>query len=178
MTRPPVARPPGRRGFGEPRATIAAMTAIPPPTAVDSGRPAPDLAFVGKVRLLARVWAYAARAQVDLWRKPLPQAAATPAVRRRSRIPPTLLSRAVSRGLRIGPWEPRCLLRSLVLYRMLREQGDEADLIIALKARPASSDAHAWVELRGRDIGPLPGGRGYEELTRYPRIPSTADSAP
>jgi hypothetical protein len=32
-----------------------------------------------------------------------------------------------------------------------------------------SHDAHAWVELRGRDVGPLPGGSGYVELTRYPR---------
>jgi hypothetical protein len=131
------------------------------------------LTVVGKLRLLGRVWATAARVQLDLWRRPLPEVAApappTPA-RVGARTSPTLLSRAVWRGLRIGPVRPRCLQRSLVLYRLLREQGDDAELIIGLERGATSSDAHAWVELHGRDIGPPPGGSGFEELARFPRV--------
>jgi hypothetical protein len=126
--------------------------------------------LLNKVALLTRVWAIAIQTQLALWRRPLPEVAAT--MGRAGTASPAsiaLLNRAVSRGLRVGPWQPRCLLRSLVLYRLLRAQGDEAELIIGLPHRPTSRDAHAWVELAGRDIGPAPGGSGYQELTRYPR---------
>jgi len=128
------------------------------------------LSLLGKVALLWRVWSTAARAQIDLSRRPLPEVVAAlgrPAASERT--PTALLSRAVTRGLRIGPWQPRCLLRSLVLYRLLRAQGDAAELVIGLPHRPTTKDAHAWVELAGRDVGPAPGGHGYLELTRYPR---------
>lgn len=128
------------------------------------------LTLPGKIVLLCLVWATAVQVRVELWRRPLPEvvsALAMPA--RRNRRPVTLLSRAVSRGLRIGGWHPRCLIRSLVLYRLLRAQGEPAELIIALPRHATSHEAHAWVELHGRDVGPLPGGAGYQELTRYPR---------
>jgi len=136
------------------------------------------LSTIGKVALLARVWTTAIEVRLALWRRPLPDAVRVlGAPAGRPTRSPTLLSRSVSRGLRIGSWQPRCLIRSLVLYRLLRAQGDEAALIIALPHRPTSSDAHAWVELEGRDVGPLPGGAGYEELARYPRNP-TSQPAP
>jgi hypothetical protein len=128
------------------------------------------LSLVAKLGLLWRVWAVAARVSITLWRRPLPDAVAALAEPSwHARLPTSLLSRAVSRGLRLGPWQPRCLIRSLVLYRLLRDQGDGAQLIIGLRERTASSDAHAWVELAGRDVGPAPGGAGYRELSRYPR---------
>ena len=128
------------------------------------------LSQLGKAALLWRVWVTAAQAQIALWRRPLPEVVASLRTQATdARRPTALLSLAVSRGLRIGPWQPRCLLRSLVLYRLLRAQGDAADLVIGLPDRPTTSDAHAWVELAGRDVGPLPGGAGYQELTRYPR---------
>lgn len=130
----------------------------------------PPLTLPGKIALLFLVWATAAQVRLSLSRHTLPEAVAalgTPSQRRRR--PVALLSRAVSRGLRVGSWHPRCLIRSLVLYRLLRAQGDPAELIIALPHQATSHDAHAWVELRGRDVGPLPGGSGYVELTRYPR---------
>lgn len=116
------------------------------------------------------MWRTAIRVQAALWRYGMPVAMRRleDAGGRRARHPIPLLSRAVSRGLRVGSWQPRCLVRSLVLYDLLRAQGDSAELVIGLKERATSSDAHAWVELEGRDIGPLPGGRGYRELTRYP----------
>ena len=129
-----------------------------------------SLTLLGKVRLLGRVWATAIQVQIALWRRPLPDVvdgAERPAVR--ASVPPARLSRAVSRGLRVGPFQPRCLVRSVVLYRLLRAQGDAAELVIGLPARPTTSDAHAWVELAGWDVGPAPGGSGHQELTRYPR---------
>lgn len=138
------------------------------------------MSLIDKVMLLGRIWRTAAQVQVALWRHPLPDVAvALRAPENGVRTPTALLSHAVSRGLRIGPWRPRCLLRSLVLYRLLRAQGEEAQLIIGLRDQPTSSDAHAWVELAGRDVGPVPGGTGYQELTRYPRDQKqTAQPAP
>lgn len=130
----------------------------------------PRLSLLRKVALLWRVWGTAAQVRVALWRRPLPEVVvALGAPGAGARRPTALLSRAVSRGLRVGPWRPRCLLRSLVLYRLLRAQGDAAELVIGLPDRPTTKDAHAWVELAGRDVGPAPGGHGYQELTRYPR---------
>ena len=58
-------------------------------------------------------------------------------------------------------------MSSLVLYRLLREQGDDAELVIGLPQTPADKDAHAWVELAGRDVGPPPGRGPHEELARF-----------
>ena len=124
---------------------------------------------VARIRLLARVWVTATSVVIGVRRDRLPDLIArlgTPAVRRP--VPPSLLSRAVSRGLRIGPWQPRCLIRALVLYRLLRAQGDPAVLVIGLAAASPSTEAHAWVELEGRDIGPAPGANGHRALARYP----------
>ena len=46
---------------------------------------------------------------------------------RADRHPPALLSLAVHRGLQLGPLRTRCLRNSLVLYGLLREQGDKAE---------------------------------------------------
>lgn len=134
--------------------------------------PPPDLGPLGKIRLLAVVWWTAARVVIALRRAPLPRVVDHLAVADgRARRPPALLSRAVSRGLRIGPWVPRCLVRSLVLYRLLRAQGDPAFLVIGLPGERPTRDAHAWVELDRRDMGPDPGAAGHEPLARYPMDP-------
>lgn len=144
--------------------TTPAGRAAPPP---------PDLGPWGKVRLLAVVWLTAARVVVSLRRAPLPRVAEILGEPDgRARRPPALLSRAVSRGFRVGPWVPRCLIRSLVLYRLLRAQGDPAVLVIGLPGERPTRDAHAWVELDGRDMGPDPGAAGHEPLARYPRDPT------
>jgi hypothetical protein len=123
-----------------------------------------------KAWLLGRVWLAAIRVQLALRRQRLPDAVvALGRPSRRRRTPPALLSRAVSRGLRFGPWQPRCLIRSLVLYQLLREQGDTPDLVIGLPERADTHEAHAWVELGGRDIGPMPGRGNHRELSRFPR---------
>jgi len=123
-----------------------------------------------KAMLLARIWFDAARVALALRRRSLLQVVDDSAsTSNRDPLPPAFLSRAVSRGLRIGRWQPRCLIRSLVLYRLLREQGAAAELVIGLPDRSESPDAHAWVEIGGLDLGPAPGRGPHRELTRYPR---------
>jgi hypothetical protein len=143
--------------------------------------PAPPypLGPVAKLRLLWTIWTTAVAVVVALRRERLPAlitrlgAAASSVADARSAeahppLPPALLSRAVSRGLRLGPWQPRCLIRALVLYRLLRAEGEEPVLVIGLDAVKPTTEAHAWVELDGRDIGPAPGAFGHRALVRYP----------
>jgi hypothetical protein len=80
---------------------------------------------------------------------------------------PHRLSYAVDRSLLRGPFEPRCLTRSLVLLRLLRAQGDDAELVIGLPESPENKYAHAWVEIGGIDVGPSPGRGRHQELARY-----------
>ena len=58
-------------------------------------------------------------------------------------------------------------MNALVLYRLLREQDDDAELVIGLPARPTDKDAHAWVELGGSRRRAAPGRSGHEELARF-----------
>jgi hypothetical protein len=83
------------------------------------------------------------------------------------RARPVRVGRIVARTLAVGPVRARCLHTSLVLYRLLREQGDAAVLVLGLPQEPRDKDAHAWVEIDGRDIGPPPGRGTHEELARY-----------
>lgn len=130
------------------------------------------MSFVEKLSLVVRIWGVYVAVRLALRRYPLPEAVAQlGADTGRSAQPTTLLSRAVSRALRIGPWRPRCLTRSLVLYRLLRMQGAPAQLMIGLPSHASEWDAHAWVELDGQDVGPLPGRSGHQELVRYPVDP-------
>jgi hypothetical protein len=58
------------------------------------------------------------------------------------------LGRAVVRTLEVLPTDTRCLMRSLVLTRMLARRGIATRLVIAV--RPGGSfAAHAWVEHDG-----------------------------
>jgi hypothetical protein len=125
---------------------------------------------VAKIRLALHVWTLYLSIRGPAARRPIPEYVTclgdAPA-RARDRIAPSRLQRAVERTLRIGPWRPRCLFGALVLFRLLREQGDPAELVIGLPADAAGPDAHAWVELDGIDLGPAPGRDGHEALARF-----------
>ena len=54
-----------------------------------------------------------------------------------------------------------------MLFRLLRAQGEEPELVIGLPLEPRDRDAHAWIELAGRDVGPPPGKGRHVELARY-----------
>jgi hypothetical protein len=61
------------------------------------------------------------------------------------------LGRAVVRTLRFLPGDTRCLLRSLVLLRLLARRGIEARLVIGARTGPDFL-AHAWIEYDGLPV--------------------------
>jgi hypothetical protein len=69
--------------------------------------------------------------------------------------------------LRVGRYQPRCLITALVHYRMLAEQGQPAEMAIGLPATALSKDAHAWIEIGGTDVGPPPGRGHHLALAHY-----------
>jgi hypothetical protein len=127
-----------------------------------------SLAF--KVRTAARVWYWFAVISLSVKRHPLPELVERLQWRSRSaapRIEPVRLGRIVQRALRFGRFQPRCVFTALILYRLLQEQGDAAQLVIGLPQEGRTKDAHAWIELGGVDVGPPPGRGHHQELARY-----------
>jgi hypothetical protein len=61
------------------------------------------------------------------------------------------LGRAVARTLAFVPGDTRCLVRSLVLARLLARRGIPAKLVIGTRAAPDFL-AHAWVECAGDPV--------------------------
>jgi Transglutaminase-like superfamily len=131
---------------------------------------APQLSLSAKARLAARIWRSWVRVRLGVRTEALPELAtrlgrsgprAVPAQ------PPERLSRAVHRSLRFGPRRPSCLTSALVLFCLLREQGDNAELVIGLPAEPVDHEAHAWVELEGIDVGPPPGRGQCTAMARF-----------
>lgn len=123
-----------------------------------------------KITLAVRTWYLFFVVHSELARQPLPRIVE----RLRSvehsrpyRLPAGVLGRGVARLLTIGPVRARCIVTALVAFRLLREQGDEPELVIGLEPNPRSGDAHAWLEIDGRDVGPPPGRAAHEELARY-----------
>lgn len=72
------------------------------------------------------------------------------------------LGRAVGRTLRHLPFDSRCLMRSLVLTRMLARRGIESSLVIAVQSEPGF-EAHAWVESRGVALLP-PAAQPFQRM--------------
>jgi hypothetical protein len=128
------------------------------------------LSATQRLRLALRIIRCYAEVRRRLSREPLPALAATfgdVPVRTRERIPPRQLAWAIDRTLRIGRRRPRCIFNALVMYRLLREQGDAAVLVIGLPRAAMTKDAHAWVELDDTDVGPPPGRAGHEPMARF-----------
>lgn len=120
-----------------------------------------------KLALAARIWSTYAAVRYRLRREPLPQLVAhlSREGRRRRRYEAAGLARAVDRTL--GPGRPTCLLSALVLFRLLRQQADPAELVIGLPDEATDQEAHAWVELDGIDVGPPPGRGHHVPLARF-----------
>ena len=133
--------------------------------------PRERLSMIGRITLATRIWREYMVVQRQLARYPLPECVAvlsSSGVASARRVPVRRLSRAVDRALRIGSHGPRCLITALVLFRMLRMQGDPAELVIGLPESPENPDAHAWVEIHGTDVGPPPGRGHFLPMVRYP----------
>ena len=71
------------------------------------------------------------------------------------------LGRAVVMTLRLLPTDSRCLIRSLVLTRLLARRAIPNTLVIGVRKEP-DFEAHAWIEHEGRPV--LPAG-AYTRLT-------------
>ena len=71
------------------------------------------------------------------------------------------LGRAVVKTLRLLPTDSRCLIRSLVLSRILTRRAIPHTLVIGVRNEPEFM-AHAWVEHEGYPV--LPAG-DYTRLT-------------
>lgn len=72
------------------------------------------------------------------------------------------LGRAVGRTLALVPGDTRCLVRSLVLTRLLARRGLSAKLVIGARASPDFL-AHAWIEYDGQPVLP-PGDESFGRL--------------
>ena len=131
----------------------------------------PDrLSVFAKGAVAARTIRWFVAIRLQLRRRTLPEVVGDLGLVGRVRTPrrrPARLGRIVGRVLRIGPWRARCLYTSMVLYRLLREQGDDVQLVIGLPLEPKDKGAHAWVEFDGHDVGPPPGRGRHVELVRY-----------
>jgi hypothetical protein len=117
------------------------------------------LSQAARARLAIEVLAAYARSRRALRREPI----ATVVAGLRSRSPSAAmpaansleearrLGRAVARLLAHVPGDTRCLVRSLVLTRLLASRGIEAKLVIGARTVPEFL-AHAWVEHDGEPV--------------------------
>lgn len=132
--------------------------------------PDPHLPVAASLSLQARVRFWGTSVRIGLRRHRLPDLVrrlGSAPRRRPTNTSPEHLGRIVERTLHRGPVRERCLLTSLVLYRLLREEGRRAELVIGLPDHPRDQEAHAWVEIDGVDVGPPPGRGRHAELARY-----------
>jgi hypothetical protein len=61
------------------------------------------------------------------------------------------LACSVRRTLDLIPADSRCLMRSLVVTRLLARRGIEGTLVLAVRADDGFG-AHAWVEVEGQPV--------------------------
>lgn len=128
------------------------------------------LAVGGRVALALRVWASYALVRAGMRRRPLPVAVSRLGRAGRGRArrhSPERLAWVVHRCLRVGGFRATCMTKSLVLFRLLRRQGDDAEVVIGLPRRPTDPTAHAWVEIDGVDVGPPPGRADHAPMARF-----------
>jgi hypothetical protein len=123
-----------------------------------------------KAGLAREILAAYSRARWALWRTDLPTTLAAlragaperPGNPEEARRTGVRLGRAVGTTLRHIPFDSRCLMRSLVLTRLLAQRGIDSSLVIAVRSE-SDFVAHAWVE---RDGVPLlePAGSPFSRI--------------
>ena len=74
------------------------------------------------------------------------------------------LAWATVRTITLLPVDSRCLMRSLVLTRVLARRGLRSTFVLSAAPGP-QFEAHAWVELDGEPLL-LPAGADHEQLIR------------
>jgi hypothetical protein len=155
------------------------MMAIPrPEPRVVSRRPLPvaehprraRLSQPERIRLAGEIVAAYAQARRELRRAPIASVVASLRADSVSAHAPVVgmldesrrLGRAVTRTLALMPGDTRCLVRSLVLTRLLARRGIPAKLVIGARATPTFL-AHAWVEYDGDPVL-APGDESFGRL--------------
>jgi hypothetical protein len=132
----------------------------------------PRLGLLGRVQLAREIlgtwiavhrlpWRRELHAAVDALRA-VPRPATGPADDEEAFLLGMRLGYAVTRTLPYVPGENRCLMRSLVLTRLLARRGIDSTLIIGVRPAP-DFGSHAWVEYDGRAVLP-PLGTAYERM--------------
>lgn len=112
-----------------------------------------------RIRLAAEIVVAYARARRALRRAPIASVVASLRSEAAPVLPPAAgtleearrLGRAVTRTLALVPGDTRCLVRSLVLTRLLANRGISAKLVIGARGGPDFL-AHAWVEHAGDPV--------------------------
>jgi hypothetical protein len=139
------------------------------PPAVSAPAAQVPLPLTAKVALAAEILATYGRARFLMARRAFPQALAelrdVPATKPAPGDPVTggrRLGSAVVRALRLLPTDSRCLVRSLVLTRVLARRGIASTLIIGVQ-RGDELEAHAWVEYAGAPLLDT-GGTAFRRL--------------
>jgi hypothetical protein len=126
--------------------------------------------LTNRAALAARIWYWYFRIRLRLRKRDLVhvvESLGRPGRAAPCPIEPRRLGRIVDRSLPFRLSRATCLARSLILYRLLRGQGLEPQLVIGLRHRSTTHEAHAWIEVDGKDVGPPPGGRHFVPLARY-----------
>jgi len=124
-----------------------------------------------RIRIAAEIWITYAQVRWLMLRRPIGDVVER---LRRGEVAGVSATEAVQLGRRLGspvirtlgilPWDSRCLMRSLVLLRMMARRGVACQLVIG--ARTGSTfAAHAWVEHAGEPLLPT---LGFLPLTSIP----------
>jgi len=66
------------------------------------------------------------------------------------------LAALISHAAQLTPTPTTCLTRSLLLCRLLRGQGIDAQLQIGVRLASGTFEAHAWVEVAGHPVNDRP----------------------
>jgi hypothetical protein len=115
--------------------------------------------LAARVRLVGEVIAAYVRARWRLGHGDLPSAVAAlraggpqpPASDDDARRAAVRLAHATRRTLAMIPADSRCLMRSLVVTRLLARRGIASTLVVAARVE-GGFEAHAWVEVGGRAV--------------------------
>jgi hypothetical protein len=75
------------------------------------------------------------------------------------------LASATARTIRLLPTDSRCLMRSLVLIRVMARRGLGSTLVVSAPPPGPGFEAHAWIEHGGVPLLP-PEGPGHQQLVR------------